>query len=50
VLYLGDLDLSGGHIEENTRKVLEVYAPLDWRRIAITKEQARKRNLEPWRR
>jgi len=39
VLYLGDLDLSGGHIEANTRKVLEAYAPLDWARVAITEAQ-----------
>ena len=39
VLYLGDLDLSGGHIEANTRKVLEAYAPLDWTRVAITEAQ-----------
>jgi hypothetical protein len=45
VLYLGDLDLSGGHIEENTRRVLEDYAELDWQRIAITEEQVRERSL-----
>jgi hypothetical protein len=45
VLYLGDLDLSGGHIEENTRKVLGDYAELDWRRIAITEEQVKDRDL-----
>ena len=28
VLYLGDLDLSGGHIDENTRKVLSEYGDL----------------------
>jgi hypothetical protein len=43
VLYLGDLDLAGGHIEANTRKVLEAYAPaerpLDWARVAITEAQ-----------
>jgi hypothetical protein len=39
VLYLGDLDLSGGHIEANTRRVLEDYAPLDWARVAITEAQ-----------
>lgn len=45
VLYLGDLDLSGDHIEENTRRVLQGYADLDWRRIAITEEQVRERSL-----
>ena len=45
VLYLGDLDLSGGHIEENTRKVLEGYGDLDWRRIAITEDQVEERGL-----
>jgi hypothetical protein len=43
VLYFGDLDLSGGHIEENTREVLEKYAPLDWTRLAITDVQVRAR-------
>jgi hypothetical protein len=38
--YLGDFDLSGGHIEENTRRVLESeLGPLDWRRLALTEEQ-----------
>jgi hypothetical protein len=45
VLYFGDLDLSGGHIEENTRGVLEAYAPLDWTRLAITNVQVRERGL-----
>jgi hypothetical protein len=39
--YLGDLDLSGGHIEENTRRVLEreIGGALTWERIALTKRQ-----------
>jgi hypothetical protein len=45
VFYLGDLDFSGAQIEANTRKVLSQYANLAWERIAITKEQARKRDL-----
>jgi hypothetical protein len=45
VLYLGDLDLSGDHIEANTRRVLADYADLDWRRIAITEEQVEERGL-----
>jgi hypothetical protein len=45
VLYMGDYDLSGGHIEENTRRVLEDYADLDWRRIAITGAQVREKGL-----
>jgi hypothetical protein len=38
VLYIGDLDLSGGQIEENTRRVLvrETSRDLDWRRVALT--------------
>ncbi len=36
VLYFGDLDLSGGHIEENTRNELSEYGELDWQRLAIT--------------
>jgi hypothetical protein len=47
VLYLGDYDLSGGHIEENTRRVLEqtIGGPLKWERLAITKEQIAEYNL-----
>jgi hypothetical protein len=40
--YFGDLDLSGGHIEQNTRKVL---GALDWERLAITDAQVRKYRL-----
>ncbi|MGH9690775.1 MAG: hypothetical protein ACRD4C_06780 [Candidatus Acidiferrales bacterium] len=42
VLYLGDLDMSGGHIEENVRTVLEkeLNCPLAWERLAITRQQA----------
>jgi hypothetical protein len=41
VLYVGDLDLSGGLIEENTRADLErAVGPLRWERIALTDEQA----------
>jgi hypothetical protein len=46
VLYLGDLDLSGGHIEANTRNVLEAYAPLDWARVAITHAQVEQHGFE----
>jgi hypothetical protein len=45
VLYLGDLDLSGSHIEENTRRVLGDYGDLDWHRLAITEAQVRANNL-----
>lgn len=41
VFYMGDYDLSGGHIEENTRRVLEEYGELLWERVAITAEQIR---------
>lgn len=42
VLYLGDLDRSGRDIEENARRVLErdLGRALDWRRLAMTEEQA----------
>lgn len=41
VLYFGDLDLCGGSIEENTRRVLEREAgELAWERLALTQEQA----------
>jgi hypothetical protein len=41
VIYLGDLDLSGGQIEENTRRVLEreIGGPLRWERLALTEQQ-----------
>lgn len=45
VIYLGDFDLAGGHIEENTRKVLEGYGPLMWKRLAITEVQVHARGL-----
>jgi hypothetical protein len=45
VLYFGDLDLSGGHIEENTRNELSGYGELDWTRLAITDVQVRKYGL-----
>ena len=39
--YLGDLDLAGGDIEANTRRVLEeiVGGRLNWKRLALTREQ-----------
>jgi hypothetical protein len=37
--YLGDLDLAGGQIEANTRRVLERYGPLAWERLALTERQ-----------
>jgi hypothetical protein len=39
--YLGDFDLAGGHIEANTRRVLEeiVGGELKWTRLALTREQ-----------
>jgi hypothetical protein len=45
VLYFGDLDLSGGHIEENTRNELSGYGDLDWTRLAITDIQVREEDL-----
>ena len=45
VLYLGDFDLSGGHIEANTYKVLSEYGSLAWERVAITREQVEERDL-----
>jgi hypothetical protein len=49
VLYLGDLDLSGGHIEGNTRRVLERAAgrEIDWRRLGMTEAQATERGITP---
>jgi hypothetical protein len=47
VLYFGDLDLSGGQIEENTRRVLEqvISGLLQWERVALTEQQVRDHNL-----
>ena len=46
VIYLGDLDLAGGQIEANTRRVLESYTgPLEWERLAVTAAQMREHNL-----
>jgi hypothetical protein len=47
VLYLGDYDLAGGDIEDNTRSVLEGYRDLDWERLALTGDQVREHNLTP---
>lgn len=47
VLYLGDWDFSGGHIEANTRDILERVAgrELDWERLALTEAQVRDPDL-----
>jgi hypothetical protein len=46
ILYLEDLDLSGGQIEANTRRVLEREAgELAWERLALTKEQVERYGL-----
>jgi hypothetical protein len=44
--YLGDLDLAGGDIEANTRRVLEsIVGELDWNRLALTREQKEQHDL-----
>lgn len=45
VIYLGDWDRAGGHIEENTRKVLCEYGEPEWERLAITDVQVHERGL-----
>jgi hypothetical protein len=46
VLYLGDFDLAGNQIEENTRRVLEQRAgTLAWRRVALTAQQVEDHSL-----
>jgi hypothetical protein len=47
VLYLGDWDFSGGHIEANTRDILEQVAgrAFEWERLALTEAQVRDPNL-----
>ena len=47
VLYLGDFDLAGGDIEQNTRRVLERYHGLEWERLALTADQVRDHRLTP---
>jgi hypothetical protein len=42
VIYLGDLDLAGGHIEELEQ---EIGGPLDWERLALTEEQVQQYDL-----
>lgn len=46
-LYLGDYDLAGGQIEDNTRRVLEqeIGGPLQWERVALTREQVEEHDL-----
>jgi hypothetical protein len=50
VFYAGDLDLSGGQIEANTRAVLErlIGGELDWTRIALTETQVDDYDLREW--
>jgi hypothetical protein len=47
VVYFGDLDLSGGQIEDNTRRVLEqtIGGSLCWERVALTEQQVSDHNL-----
>jgi hypothetical protein len=46
VAYLGDYDLCGGMIEDNTRRVLESeVGELDWRRLALTEGQVHEYSL-----
>jgi hypothetical protein len=49
VLYLGDLDFSGGLIEANTHRVLERARGfgLDWERLGMTAEQAEALDITP---
>ena len=46
VLYLGDWDLAGNQIEENTRRVLErEVGYLQWERLALTEQQVNDHGL-----
>lgn len=49
VLYLGDLDFSGGKIEANTKRVLERASgrEIDWQRLGMTEAQASARGITP---
>lgn len=44
VLYLGDFDFSGGHIEQSAHARIEAYtgaSNLNWERVALTEEQVK---------
>jgi hypothetical protein len=45
--YLGDLDLAGGDIEANTRRVLEeiIGGKVNWQRLALTRDQVDRYDL-----
>jgi hypothetical protein len=45
ILYFGDLDLAGLHIEQNTRSVLEEKGKLRWERLALTEKQIQEHKL-----
>lgn len=46
VLYLGDWDLSGDQIEDNTRRELEaIVGELEWERVALTAQQVEEHDL-----
>jgi hypothetical protein len=45
VLYFGDWDIAGHHIEANTRNVLEEVGVLRWERLALTTEQVKRYKL-----
>jgi hypothetical protein len=47
VIYVGDLDLSGGHIERSLAARVEALSglELDWRRVALTAEQVQAHSL-----
>jgi hypothetical protein len=49
VLYLGDLDFSGGKIEANSQRVLERAAGrgIEWTRLGMTESQATARGITP---
>jgi len=47
VLYFGDLDFSGGQIEEHTRDVLSEFGECEWLRLGVTEEQVEERGLTP---
>jgi hypothetical protein len=46
ILYLGDFDLAGNHIEANTRRVLEdEVGSLEWERVMLTEAQVKRYRL-----
>ena len=48
VLYFGDYDFSGGHIQDNSRRILESFTRIEnWENLAVTADQVEEHKLTP---